>query len=188
MWSQSLRWTIASALKDLILTVGALTKSGKMECDSRNNGGNFVRKLTFFCWLVHVTDIFPPLGHSLHPNNHCDIPGKIWEIEYRGQAPAGSWDIPGFFQQVKEVRADIHSWRIGIRQSPLSLSVLKIAEWENSSNPISVTVLLIKCEGSIGLWWLINPSTAIHCDQTCVAGPGSDNISNQRHCWKLSSN
>ena len=83
VWSQSLRWTIASALKDLILTVGALTKSGKMEFDSRYNGGNFVRKLTFFCRLVHMTDIFPPLRFSLHPNNHCDIPGKITEIEYR---------------------------------------------------------------------------------------------------------
>ena len=57
---------------------------------------------------------------------------------------------------------------------------MKIAEWENSPNPISVMVLLIKCEGSTDLWWLINPSTAIHCDQTCVAGPGSDNVSNQR--------
>ena len=52
-----------------------------MEFDSRYNGGNFVRKLTFFCWLVHMTDIFPPLGFPLHPNNHCDIPGKIREIE-----------------------------------------------------------------------------------------------------------
>ena len=74
---------------------------------------------------------------------------------------------------------------IGMGQTTLNLSLcceMKIAEWENSPNPISVMVLLIKCEGSPGLWWLINPSSAIHCDQTCVAGPGSDNISNQRHC------
>ena len=96
VWSQCLRWTIASALKDLILTVGALTKSGRMECDSRNNGGNFVRTLTFFCWLVHMTDIFPPLGFSLHPNNHCDIPGKTTEIEYRGKCSYNYASVWGF--------------------------------------------------------------------------------------------
>ena len=64
---------------------GCSDQKWKMERDSRNNGGNFVRWITFFCWLVHMTDIFPPRGFSLHPNNHCDIPGKITEIEYRGK-------------------------------------------------------------------------------------------------------
>ena len=127
VWSQSLRWTIASALKDLILTVGALTKSGKMECDSRYNGGNFVRKLTFFCWLVHMTDIFPPLGFSLHPNNHCDIPGKIREIEYCGtlnpnqHRPQGGWRL--FEMNIDNRWRKRRCSRIGMGQSTMNLSV-----------------------------------------------------------------